>query len=130
MDEHTLSQQEEAIREEVARLSPTLRKQYYQLETELLKDPDTYAVLNYFFAAGLHHFYLGKTMRGMFNLLLMLVGLALLPFYGWVLIVLVLLIELPQLFQSQAIVRQHNIDAMRQVLREMNTRQSEKHQRL
>ena len=130
MDEHTLSQQEEAIREEVARLSPTLRKQYYQLETELLKDPDTYAVLNYFFAAGLHHFYLGKTMRGMINLLLMLVGLALLPFYGWVLIVLVLLIELPQLFQSQAIVRQHNIDAMRQVLRDMNTRQSEKHQRL
>ena len=127
MDEHTLSQQEEAIREEVARLSPTLRKQYYQLETELLKDPDTYAVLNYFFAAGLHHFYLGKTMRGMMNLLLMLVGLALLPFYGWVLIVLVLLIELPQLFQSQAIVRQHNIDVMRQVLRDMNTRQSEKH---
>ena len=66
-------------------------------------------------------------MRGMINLLLMLVGLALLPFYGWVLIVLVLLIELPQLFQSQAIVRQHNIDVMRQVLRDMNTRQSEKH---
>ncbi|WP_419146721.1 TM2 domain-containing protein [Pseudoalteromonas 'SMAR'] len=127
MDDHTLNQQEEAVREEVARLSPTLRKQYYQLETELIKDPDTYAVLNYFFAAGLHHFYLGKTMRGMINLLLMLVGLALLPFYGWVLIVLVLLIELPQLFQSQAIVRQHNIDVMRQVLRDMNTRQSEKH---
>lgn len=127
MDDHTLNQQEEAVRKEVARLSPTLRKQYYQLETELIKDPDTYAVLNYFFAAGLHHFYLGKTMRGMINLLLMLVGLALLPFYGWVLIVLVLLIELPQLFQSQAIVRQHNIDVMRQVLRDMNTRQSEKH---
>lgn len=130
MDEHSLTQQEEAIREEAARLSPTLRKQYHQLETELIKDPDTYAVLNYFFAAGLHHFYLGKTMRGMMNLLLMLVGLALLPFYGWVLIVLVLLIELPQLFQSQAIVRQYNIDAMRQVLNEINERQAAQHQQL
>ena len=130
MDEHSLTQQEEAIREEAARLSPTLRKQYHQLETELIKDPDTYAVLNYFFAAGLHHFYLGKTMRGMMNLLLMLVGLALLPFYGWVLIVLVLLIELPQLFKSQAIVRQYNIDAMRQVLNEINERQAAQHQQL
>ena len=52
MDDHTLNQQEEAVREEVARLSPTLRKQYYQLETELIKDPDTYAVLNYFLPQG------------------------------------------------------------------------------
>ncbi|WP_269519601.1 TM2 domain-containing protein [Alteromonas sp. BMJM2] len=120
MDDIALREQEEALRNKAAQLSAELRKQYYQFEEQLVKDPDTYAVLNYFFAAGLHHFYLGKVARGVVNLVLMLIGLALISYHGWVLIVLVCLIELPQLFNSQKIVRQYNIDVMREILDELN----------
>ncbi|ATD09685.1 MULTISPECIES: membrane protein [Pseudoalteromonas] len=123
MDEIALREQEEALRNQVAQLSPEARKQYYQLEEQLVKDPDTYAVLNYFFAAGLHHFYLGKTARGVINLTLMLLGLVFILFYGWVLLILVCLIELPQLFNSQKIVRKYNIDVMREVLDELKDTQ-------
>ncbi|AUJ72575.1 MULTISPECIES: membrane protein [Pseudoalteromonas] len=126
MDEIALREQEESLRNQVAQLSPEARKQYYQLEEQLVKDPDTYAVLNYFFAAGLHHFYLGKTARGVINLTLMLLGLVFILFYGWVLLILVCLIELPQLFNSQKIVRKYNIDVMREVLDELkDTQQSQ-----
>ncbi|PAY01744.1 hypothetical protein CKO50_08245 [Pseudoalteromonas sp. HM-SA03] len=126
MDEIALREQEESLRNQVAQLSPEARKQYYQLEEQLVKDPDTYAVLNYFFAAGLHHFYLGKTARGAINLTLMLLGLVFILFYGWVLLILVCLIELPQLFNSQKIVRKYNIDVMREVLDELkDTQQSQ-----
>lgn len=123
MDEIALREQEESLRNQVAQLSPEARKQYYQLEEQLVKDPDTYAVLNYFFAAGLHHFYLGKTARGVINLTLMLLGLVFILFYGWVLLILVCLIELPQLFNSQKIVRKYNIDVMREVLDEFKDTQ-------
>ncbi|MEQ2354327.1 TM2 domain-containing protein [Pseudoalteromonas piscicida] len=123
MDEIALREQEEALRNQVAQLSPAARKQYYQLEEQLVKDPDTYAVLNYFFAAGLHHFYLGKTARGVINLTLMLLGLVFILFYGWILLILVCLIELPQLFNSQKIVRKYNIDVMREVLDELKDTQ-------
>lgn len=123
MDEIALREQEEALRNQVAQLSPEARKQYYQLEEQLVKDPDTYAVLNYFFAAGLHHFYLGKTARGVINLTLMLLGLVFILFYGWILLILVCLIELPQLFNSQKIVRKYNIDVMREVLDELKDTQ-------
>lgn len=120
MDDLAFREQEETLRSKVAQLSPELRKQYYQLEEQLVKDPDTYAVLNYFFAAGLHHFYLGKVARGVVNLVLMLIGLALIPYHGWVLIIFVCVVELPQLFNSQKIVRQYNIDVMREILDELN----------
>lgn len=120
MDDLAFREQEETLRSKVAQLSPELRKQYYQLEEQQVKDPDTYAVLNYFFAAGLHHFYLGKVARGVVNLVLMLIGLALIPYHGWVLIIFVCVVELPQLFNSQKIVRQYNIDVMREILDELN----------
>ncbi len=120
MDDLAFREQEEALRNKAAQLSPELRKQYYQIEEQLVKDPDTYAVLNYFFAAGLHHFYLGKVARGVVNLIVMLIGLALIPYHGWVLIIFVCVIELPQLFNSQKIVRQYNIDVMREILDELN----------
>ena len=121
MGDIALREQEEVLRNKAAQLDPELRKQYHQLEEQLVKDPDTYAVLNYFFAAGLHHFYLGEIARGVANLVLMLIGLALIPYHGWVLIVFVCLIELPQLFNSQKIVRQYNIDVMRETLDELNS---------
>ncbi|MCF2859128.1 TM2 domain-containing protein [Pseudoalteromonas sp. SMS1] len=124
MDENSLREQEEALRADISSLTPDARKQYYQLEEQLVKDPDTYAVLNYFFAAGLHHFYLGKIARGILNAVLMLIGLITFAIGGWVLIILVIVIELPQLFKSQKIVRKHNIDVMKGVINELHRAQS------
>ena len=111
-----LKAEENSLRDQIGLLPREARKHYYQLEAESIRDPDTYAVLNYFFVCGLHHFYLGKTVRGLLNLLVMLVGLLLWEFYGFVLVILVIVVELPQLFRSQTIVYRHNIKVMRNTL--------------
>ncbi|TDP39165.1 hypothetical protein DEU29_10360 [Idiomarina aquatica] len=114
-----LSDREEHLREQIRQLSDEQRKHYYRLERQQLKDPDTYAVLNYFFIAGLHHFYLGRTNRGLINIALMVVGLLLLPLFaplGVILLVTVFIVELPQLFKSQRIVYAHNLDLMDDIL--------------
>ncbi|MBE0370316.1 hypothetical protein CWB96_06275 [Pseudoalteromonas citrea] len=122
MDDSSLRDQEEALRQAVSLLPQEARKRYYQLEQTLVKDPDTYAVLNYFFAAGLHHFYLGKTLKGIMNLALMLIGLATLSSIGFFIILFVIVIELPQLFRSQTIIRKHNIKVMENVINELQPR--------
>lgn len=117
-----LSDREEHLREQIRQLSDEQRKHYYRLERQQLKDPDTYAVLNYFFIAGLHHFYLGRTNRGLINIALMVVGLLLLPLFaplGVILLVTVFIVELPQLFKSQRIVYAHNLDLMDDILETM-----------
>ncbi|WP_290573626.1 TM2 domain-containing protein [Idiomarina sp.] len=114
-----LSDREEHLREQIRQLSDEQRKHYYRLERQQLKDPDTYAVLNYFFIAGLHHFYLGRTNRGLINIALMVVGLLLLPLFaplGVILLITVFIVELPQLFKSQRIVYAHNLDLMDDIL--------------
>lgn len=114
-----LSDREERLREQIRKLSDEQRKYYYRLERERLKDPDTYAVLNYFFIAGLHHFYLGRTNRGLINIALMVVGLLVLSLFaplGVILLVTVFIVELPQLFKSQRIVYAHNLDLMDDIL--------------
>ncbi|KAF7764841.1 hypothetical protein PCIT_b0926 [Pseudoalteromonas citrea] len=123
MDESRLRSREETLRQAVSELPEDTRKRYYQLELELVKDPDTYAVLNYFFAAGLHHFYLGKTLRGIINLALMLIGLATLSTIGIFVILFVIVIELPQLFRSQKIITEHNITVMEDVINELQPRE-------
>ena len=67
--------EENQLREQVAALSITQKRHYYAQELQQIKDPDTYAALNWFFIAGLHHFYLGKWQRGLINLVLMFTGL-------------------------------------------------------
>lgn len=103
--------EEEALREKIRQLDDKQRQQFYGAYNKQLKDPDTYAVLNWLFLAGLHHFYLGRWARGMINLLLMLGGIAMLffiPPLGMLMILLVLVIELPALFRSQVIVADFN----------------------
>ena len=117
MDE--LKQEEDAIRKEITALPDAKRKEYYRLEDKRIKDPDTYAVLNYFFLAGLHHFYLGNELKGILNAMAMLIGILLFGMFGWVLILIVLIIELPQLFRSQTIVQAHNNKVMRETLNEV-----------
>ncbi|WP_281560308.1 TM2 domain-containing protein [Thalassomonas sp. RHCl1] len=119
MDE--LKQEEDALRERVTALPPEKRKAYYALEKKRIKDPDNYAVLNYFFVAGLHHFYLGKTLFGFLNLLGMLIGLLFIETFGIFIFLAIIVIELPQLFRSQRIVYQYNNNVMRQTLKDVES---------
>lgn len=124
MDIESLKAEEEELRKEIAALNQDEKKHYYQLEKQRVKDPDNYAVLNYFFAAGLHHFYLGKYARGAINAIIMLIGIIFIESFGLWLIIAVCLIELPQLFMSQRIVYQYNNNVMRDTLSEVRSTHS------
>lgn len=123
MDIESLKAEENELRALISQLTPEEKKRYYQLEKQRVKDPDNYAVLNYFFAAGLHHFYLGKYGRGAINAIIMLIGIFFIETFGLLLIIAVCVIELPQLFMSQRIVYQYNNDVMRDTLNEIRSNQ-------
>lgn len=116
MNLEQLHEEEEQLRKQVRELSTEQRKQFYKLQEKQIKDPDTYAVLNYFFVAGLHHFYLRKYLWGSIDLTLMIVGILTFPIGGFVLLILLVLLELPQLFMSQRIVQRYNNQVMRDCL--------------
>ena len=102
----------EALRHRVEGLSSAQRAEYYARYKIAVKDPDTYAVLNWVFLAGLHHFYLAHYLRGLVNLAVMIAGVALCfvsPILGGALIVAITLVELPALFRSQLIVEAYNV---------------------
>ena len=60
-----VQEEEERLRKLVRELPDDKRLQFFQQVETDLKDPDTYATLNFLFIAGLHHFYLGKWFRGL-----------------------------------------------------------------
>lgn len=120
MDLESLKQQEDDLRQHIALLDKETKKAYYRLEEKRVKDPDTYAVLNYFFVAGLHHFYLGETVKGLVNVALMLAGIMTIEYYGWVLILGVIIFELPQLFNSEKIILAHNNQVIIDTLSELS----------
>ncbi len=121
LDAASLERQEDLLRERVSRLPDDKRAAYYRLAEPLIKDPDTYATLNYFAPAGLHHFYLGKRLWGTVNLTLFIVGVLTIPLAGagLGLILLILLFEVPQLMRAQRIVKNYNIEVGYQVLAEL-----------
>lgn len=102
---------EDSLRNKVSQLSPEQKKRYYQAQMKQLKDPDTYASLNWFCLGGFHHLYLGKKMLFFIEITLFLIAVVAL-YVGHIeaLFILVILVayELPHLFLSQKIVRQHN----------------------
>lgn len=112
MNKEQLEQEEERIRGLVRELPEEQRAAFYQQAEKQLKDPDTYATLNYIFIAGLHHFYLGKWGRGLINIIIFWFGVALLfsshTGLGALVILAISVIELYELFRSQSIVLQHN----------------------
>ena len=120
LNKDAVERDEEELREAVNRLPDSQRKWVYAEAEKAIKDPDTYAVLNYLFLAGLHHFYLGRWVRGLVNLTVFLAGLICLIFggllIGILLIVGITVIELYALFRSQSIVQQHNNEIMRELL--------------
>jgi len=118
-----INEEEERIRQRVRQLPDDKRFAFFQETEKQLKDPDTYATLNYLFIAGLHHFYLGKWGRGLINLAVFLTGLAMLftPLFipGILLIIAISVVELFALFKSQVIVQAHNNAVMNKIYQEI-----------
>ncbi|MDZ7827259.1 MAG: TM2 domain-containing protein [Gammaproteobacteria bacterium] len=122
LDADEVKAREEALRERLRALSDEQRLAYHRRCSKRLKDPDTYAVLDWLFLAGLHHYYLGQHAAGTLNLAAMLAGVALLfvqPWAGAGLILLVFIAELPALLRSQTVVAEHNVRLGERILREL-----------
>ncbi len=114
-----IQEEEERIRKLVRELPDEKRLLFFQQAEKNLKDPDTYATLNFLFVAGLHHFYLGQWVRGSINLFIFLAGVVFL-FSGQVAIGIVLLIaismvELRALFAAQTVVQDYNNAEMERI---------------
>ncbi len=119
-----LEQEEDDLRSQISALPDPERKRYYQQVKPLIRDPDTYAVLNYSIVAGLHHFYLGQWGRGILGLLVMTAGILLLfieplKYVGIGMLVLLVVIEVMELFRSQEIVLSYNNQMMKKTLEQI-----------
>jgi len=120
LNKEAVQAQEEVLRLHIRELPDEKRKLFYAMAKKELKDPDTFAVLNYLFITGLHHFYLRKWLRGALNLLA--IFLALVLWIGGFLPVAMLLLlllwgsELYALFRSQVIVQDYNNKVMERTL--------------
>ncbi|MCB1948062.1 MAG: TM2 domain-containing protein [Burkholderiales bacterium] len=123
LSEQEVLDEEERLRKCVRTLPDDKRLAFHKQAEKQLKDPDTYATLNYIFIAGLHHFYLGKWIRGLLNICIFLAGVVLLftplAILGILLIVFISIIELYALFRSQIIVQAHNNLLMDKIYREI-----------
>ena len=94
---------------------------FYKEVNKRIKDPDTYATLNYFFIVGLHHFYLGKWIRGCLDIFYFVIGIFFifspgLELFGILIVVMITLMEMYCLFRSQSIVKHYNNNSMEQTL--------------
>ncbi len=114
-----VQEKEESIRKLVRKLPDDMRLTFFKESEKKLKDPDTYATLNYIFIAGLHHFYLGKWGHGLINIVVFWVGVLLLfsnyTGIGVIIIIAISIFELYQLFKSQTIVQEHNNGVMEEI---------------
>ncbi len=115
-----VEREEEALRAAVAKLPDAKRAEVYKEARKHLRDPDTYAALNYLLISGLHHFYLRNWEWGAGELLLLALSIALFFTEVWPIGVLVLLavaaLELYALFRSQVIVQDYNNTVLRRAL--------------
>lgn len=125
-NKQAIEQDEERIRKMVRELPDDKRLWFFREAEKQLKDPDTYATLNFLFIAGLHHFYLGKWVRGFINLGIFLAGAVMLftslSGVGLLLLIAVTVIELKALFQSQTVVQDYNNGVMERIYREITAR--------
>jgi len=121
--EEAIQEDEERIRKLVRELPDDKRLLFFKQTEKNLKDPDTYATLNYLFIAGLHHFYLGKWIRGSINLFIFLIGVVFLftgqAGIGILLLIAISVVELKALFKAQTLVREHNNGVMEAIYREV-----------
>lgn len=119
-----VEEQQDQIRRQIREMSDEQRRTFYTLSEKKIKDPDTYATLNYIFIAGLHHFYLGKWLLGLMNITVFWGGVACIFMkyidLGIALIVGIALFELFELFRSQALVQHHNNLISQEILSQIN----------
>ncbi|MGF1686582.1 hypothetical protein L4C36_07780 [Photobacterium japonica] len=117
-----LEEKEEQLRFLVAALPDKQRKQYFAEQSKQLKDPDTYAALNWLFLGGFHHLYLRKysIFAVEFTLLIIaIIALVMGVIYAVVILIAISLYELPQLFFSQRIARQYNYNLSMQIYQDV-----------
>jgi TM2 domain-containing membrane protein YozV len=124
--EKELNLEETELRERVRMLSPPERTRYNELEQRLLKDPAVYLKLNVLFFTGAHHFYLRRWFRGVLNLVMTLAAVYLLvsprdPWFGVLLLLAVIIIEIPQLMNARHLVHAYNNRMMHRCLRRAGT---------
>jgi TM2 domain-containing membrane protein YozV len=112
LSQQDVDAREERLRALANRLPDAQRRAFYQAVRHELRDPDTYAVLNWFFVAGLHHFYLRRWARGALDLGVFVLGVVLIftgaIWIGMALIAAVTVLELWALFRAQIIVQDWN----------------------
>lgn len=113
--------EEDRLRSVANSLPSEERKAFYREASRAVKDPDTYAALNWFFLTGLHHFYLGRWGKGLLDLGLFLVGVVIMFTHSFLLglglILVIVVIEFWALFRSQVIVQDWNNKIYRQLLK-------------
>jgi len=120
LNQSEVDAREEELRLLVRDMPDESRKKYFEQAEKELKDPDTFAVLNYLFIAGLHHFYLGRWFRGLINLAVF--GAAIYLMYlgqwqnGFIVFGIITAVELYALFRSQIIVKHYNNNISREIL--------------
>jgi TM2 domain-containing membrane protein YozV len=120
LSREAVEREEEALRDAIAKLPDAQRAALYRAAEKKLRDPDTYATLNYLLVSGLHHFYLGEWLRGALELGGAIAGVVLLFTEYWLIGLLALVgiavVELYALFRSQVIVQDHNNRVLREAL--------------
>jgi hypothetical protein len=124
LSKETVQEKEESIRKLVRELSDEKRLIFFTESEKKLKDPDTYATLNYIFIAGLHHFYLGQWLFGLINICVFWAGAVMLftgyLYVGAFFIIAVSILELYGLFRSQVIVQDYNNAVMEKIYRDIH----------
>jgi len=106
-----VEEDERRLRDVVGGLPNDARAEFYRRYHRRVRDPDTYAVLNYLLVSGMHHLYLGKWIVGLLEFsafVLSIVLLFFLPALGILILLTVSCIELWALFRSQIIVMDYN----------------------
>lgn len=122
LDLRAIEAEDDRLRAVAAGLPDKERAAFYREARRRLRDPDTYAALNWFFMVGLHHFYLGRHARGLLDIALVAAGIGLMigghALLGLGAILVVFILELQALFRSQVIVQAWNNRIQRELLRE------------
>ncbi|WP_144394231.1 TM2 domain-containing protein [Pleionea sediminis] len=116
-----LENDQDELRKLISQLSDDDRARIYSELKNELKDPDTYAALNFGLFAGLHHFYLGRVGRAISELLIFVLGIWIVVagnLLGWILVAAVTLVEIYELFRAQVVVFQYNNDLIKEKLKQ------------
>jgi len=121
--QEAIQAEEERIRQLIRELPDDQRLVFFRQAEKNLKDPDTYATLNFLFIAGLHHFYLGKWIRGSANLFIFSIGVFFiftgLTAIGILILIAISTVELKALFKAQLIIQDHNNGVMEAIYRKV-----------